>query len=306
MSLIIPGLWLGSRADAKALLAKEADGGAVPSILSFSNDGAREPESGKHLRLTLADSSEADLGPVLGRALRFIHLHLDGGVLVHCHRGVSRSPAIVCAYLMCAKGLPLREALSLLVSRREQVAPNVHFVVQLKMLEPRRKLLAQTIGIDPDRSWDAPTSPGPLCSDPQDGSETPKRRGRIFSSASTASSLHSADGRVSALEACCSRSASPAPMSPTQLLAAWRRDGRDRLSEAKWGEYAATLGRSVPAASARSRAPARRRESSPPRRGRSREASGASRCILGPGTTPVAGAAPAFESIDSAPYSMPR
>jgi protein-tyrosine phosphatase len=53
-------------------------------------------------------------------------------VLVHCHAGISRSAAIVCAYLMTKNGWSFSEALNFIKKRRNRVKPNENFVYLLK------------------------------------------------------------------------------------------------------------------------------------------------------------------------------
>ena len=60
-----------------------------------------------------------------------------GKALVHCVAGVSRSAAIVIAYLMKHKRLPLREAFTLVRARRPFIRPNVGFWRQLIDYEQR-------------------------------------------------------------------------------------------------------------------------------------------------------------------------
>lgn len=56
-------------------------------------------------------------------------------VLVHCAGGVSRSPTIVCAYLMKANGWTRKEAIEYVSKRRLVIGPNDGFMDQLKSLE---------------------------------------------------------------------------------------------------------------------------------------------------------------------------
>lgn len=49
-------------------------------------------------------------------------------VLVHCHRGVSRSATIVIMYLMRKFKLTLRDAYKLVKSRRDKIDPNAGFI----------------------------------------------------------------------------------------------------------------------------------------------------------------------------------
>ncbi len=65
----------------------------------------------KHLYIPLIDSGDAKLIPHLQPAWAFIDKQLkeDKNVLVHCKMGISRSPALVCAYLMKIPELPFEK-----------------------------------------------------------------------------------------------------------------------------------------------------------------------------------------------------
>lgn len=56
-------------------------------------------------------------------------------VLVHCYAGVSRSPALVIAYLMATKGWGLEEAYDFVKERRRIIKPNRSFINQLEQWE---------------------------------------------------------------------------------------------------------------------------------------------------------------------------
>ena len=53
-------------------------------------------------------------------------------VLVHCHAGISRSAAILCAYLMTKHYWSYEQALNFIKKRRNRVKPNENFVYLLK------------------------------------------------------------------------------------------------------------------------------------------------------------------------------
>jgi len=62
-------------------------------------------------------------------------LHLKGHVLIHCYMGISRSPAIVIAYLMVACNLAFDIAYGLVRLARPQVNPISDFRTQLVNFE---------------------------------------------------------------------------------------------------------------------------------------------------------------------------
>lgn len=61
-------------------------------------------------------------------------MYFSGKVFVHCAMGVSRSGALVLAYLMIYQGLALTEAIAAVRLSRD-IAPNSGFLAQLLQLE---------------------------------------------------------------------------------------------------------------------------------------------------------------------------
>uniref|UniRef100_A0A3B3YZE0 Dual specificity protein phosphatase n=1 Tax=Poecilia mexicana TaxID=48701 RepID=A0A3B3YZE0_9TELE len=83
-----------------------------------------------------ADHPEFNLQPFFNSAAQFIDSALkeNGKVLVHCAMGVSRSGALVLAYLMIHQGLTLAEAI-VAVRLCRDIGPNSGFLDQLRKLE---------------------------------------------------------------------------------------------------------------------------------------------------------------------------
>ncbi|KAL4981099.1 hypothetical protein BDW66DRAFT_3423 [Aspergillus desertorum] len=67
--------------------------------------------------------------------IRTLNTHTGGRVLVHSERGISRSGAVVVAYLTRALVLPYRTALSIAQLSRRQISPNIGFEWQLRVWE---------------------------------------------------------------------------------------------------------------------------------------------------------------------------
>lgn len=64
-----------------------------------------------------------------------LHIFVAGKVLVHGNAGISRSAALVIAYLMETFGVKYRDAFSHVQERRFCINPNVGFVHQLQEYE---------------------------------------------------------------------------------------------------------------------------------------------------------------------------
>ena len=92
------------------------------------------PSQFKYLCLPLRDIPEESIDNHFRNSIDFIDEALSGGgrVFVHCMRGVSRSAAIVLAWLIARKGLTVQEALDFLRSKRPIADPNEGFILQLE------------------------------------------------------------------------------------------------------------------------------------------------------------------------------
>ncbi|XP_057872659.1 dual specificity protein phosphatase 1 isoform X1 [Cryptomeria japonica] len=133
---IEPGLFLGSigAAQNKSVL-KSLN---VTHVLLVAN--ALEPaypNDFKYKKVEVLDSVDTDLEQHFEECFTFIDeaKQEEGGVLVHCFAGRSRSVTIIVAYLMRTHRMSLCEALELVKSKRPQAAPNQGFLLQLQHLE---------------------------------------------------------------------------------------------------------------------------------------------------------------------------
>lgn len=89
------------------------------------------------VRVPVSDLPSARLSDHFDRVAKRIHSNHAGGTLVHCAAGMSRSPALVMAYLMCYRGLTLCQAHRWVQDSRPVVRLNAGFCEQLLHYERR-------------------------------------------------------------------------------------------------------------------------------------------------------------------------
>lgn len=92
------------------------------------------PDRFRYLHLGLEDRPDQPVAAALEEALRFIdEARVAGGrVFVHCAQGVSRSGAVVVAWLMRSRALPYDDALAAARRGRPICAPNSGFERELR------------------------------------------------------------------------------------------------------------------------------------------------------------------------------
>uniref|UniRef100_A0A672Q5L4 Si:ch1073-184j22.2 n=2 Tax=Sinocyclocheilus grahami TaxID=75366 RepID=A0A672Q5L4_SINGR len=90
------------------------------------------------IRVAVSDLPNARLGDHFDHIATRIHGNRSGGTLVHCAVGMSRSPALIMAYLMKYKGVTLRQAHNWVKDSRPCICLNTGFWTQL--LDYERKL----------------------------------------------------------------------------------------------------------------------------------------------------------------------
>ena len=143
---IVPGLWLGSLEAAEDAAALAARGVAL--VVSLHTEEQATPAPGiRWLRIKEDDAADTDLLRHWRGLSADIHEVLVGGgtgggtgggrgaVLVNCIAGQSRSTATVLAYLVCRRGMTLRQAFGIAESKRPGVQPNRGFWRQLVAYE---------------------------------------------------------------------------------------------------------------------------------------------------------------------------
>lgn len=140
-SQILSYLYLGNKQNAKnkeALLKYK-----IKYILNCTPKRTDDPENGCpnyyekdktfiYKRIPIFDNRGEDLISYMNIAYNFIEESKHyGNILVHCHKGISRSASFVIGYLMRKNEFTLDEALSHVQSCRSIVQPNPSFMIQL-------------------------------------------------------------------------------------------------------------------------------------------------------------------------------
>lgn len=130
---IIPGLYLGSQDPAVCndILKKYK----IQHILSIGINISERFDDIQYHTCDLLDLPESNIIPLLKKYVDLIHATRKENILVHCNAGVSRSPAIVIAYLMIHTKLSYDEAYNKVKEARSCIRPNDGFVKQLRSIE---------------------------------------------------------------------------------------------------------------------------------------------------------------------------
>lgn len=108
----------------------------VTHVLNVSNID-KAPEGFDYDFIYADDVETEQLTRLFERSSEIIDIEQQKGkgVLVHCQRGLSRSPTLVIAYLMMKKRMCLRQAYEMVRKARPNIGPRSNFMVQLCHLE---------------------------------------------------------------------------------------------------------------------------------------------------------------------------
>ncbi|KAM5148281.1 dual specificity protein phosphatase 12 isoform 1-T3 [Mantella aurantiaca] len=135
MILVLPGLYLGDISDVADVQPLQKAG--ITHILTV--DSMQPDLTSFHTKyIHLLDDSTADILSCLPECLNFLKEALataEASALVHCHAGVSRSAAVVLAYLMNTTQCTYEEAYRRLKDAKSDIKINEEFVNQLALFE---------------------------------------------------------------------------------------------------------------------------------------------------------------------------
>ncbi len=142
MQLITPQIALGSRMDAADPVLLEQF--SIDAVLSMEAVRLIQPVSCQMIlqvkdRVPLPDMT-------IQHAVEFMHQQVTAGkrVLIHCQMGISRSPALLMAYLHQHQGLSLLQALQKIKRIRPQAEPHPVLIGSLQAYFSESEQLLQS------------------------------------------------------------------------------------------------------------------------------------------------------------------
>uniref|UniRef100_A0A069DQ09 Putative dual specificity phosphatase n=1 Tax=Panstrongylus megistus TaxID=65343 RepID=A0A069DQ09_9HEMI len=144
MQEIIPGVFLGPYSAAMRSKLNDLKSNGITHIVCVRHTleaqfiRANFLDHFKYLILDIADSATQNIIQHFSAVRDFIDDTLEHGgkVLVHGNAGISRSAALVLAYVMEKYGLSIKDAYDLVQQRRFCINPNDGFMAQLREFEP--------------------------------------------------------------------------------------------------------------------------------------------------------------------------
>ncbi|KAL4482182.1 hypothetical protein ABPG72_014995 [Tetrahymena utriculariae] len=88
----------------------------------------------QYLNVEILDEWEANLIENIDAIFKFIQKsqRQNGRILIHCYRGISRSPSVAIAYIIKNLNINENQALKYCKSRYQQAEPNASFMIQLQ------------------------------------------------------------------------------------------------------------------------------------------------------------------------------
>ncbi|XP_033209319.1 serine/threonine/tyrosine-interacting protein B-like [Belonocnema kinseyi] len=144
MQEVVPGLYLGPYSSASRANLQALTECGITHIVCVRQDIEAHfikpnfPDKFKYLVLNIADAATENIIQHFQRVRTFIDdaLREGGQVLVHGNAGISRSAALVLAYVMETYGLTQARAYTIVQQRRFCINPNDGFMAQLREYEP--------------------------------------------------------------------------------------------------------------------------------------------------------------------------
>ena len=133
---IIEGVFLGSVNNANNL--NELNKLKIKYVLNVAHECKNTAFKGiKYKHLKMHDSNTCEIKKYVWDAFDFINeaISKNCNVLIHCQRGVSRSSAIIIAYLIKFKNMSVKDAFWFVKKKRSVAFPNFSFMEQLHQFQ---------------------------------------------------------------------------------------------------------------------------------------------------------------------------
>jgi len=139
MSEVAPCLFVGSVVAARSLRLLSAHGVShIINCCTLENQFEHLEGGPVYCKLNLSDSLQDLQGGKMAKAIRdgvaFIREALTAGgtVLVHCHKGISRSCTLAIAYLMMERRCSIEDAFEQVRAKRPMAEPNLGYLCSLR------------------------------------------------------------------------------------------------------------------------------------------------------------------------------
>lgn len=149
MQEILPKLFLGPYASGKKKDELKAHNITHIMIVRSAIEriiAAKYPDEFQYHIVEIPDVPTVSLLPYLEACKRFIDAgRAQGGVLIHCDSGISRSAAVTIAYVMQELSMSYDQAFQYVSDRRCCVHPNLGFMHQLSEFEHIKNILGQPV-----------------------------------------------------------------------------------------------------------------------------------------------------------------
>ncbi|XP_069687250.1 serine/threonine/tyrosine-interacting protein-like isoform X2 [Periplaneta americana] len=144
MQEIVPGLFLGPYSAAMKSKLDLLKHHGITHIVCVRQDIEAHfirpnfPDKFKYLILDIADTVTENIIQHFPKVRQFVDESVTSGgkTLIHGNAGISRSAALVLAYIMEKYGLSCKDAFALVQQRRFCINPNEGFMAQLTEFEP--------------------------------------------------------------------------------------------------------------------------------------------------------------------------
>jgi dual specificity phosphatase 12 len=142
---IIENLYIG---DFKSSMSKSTHNMYnIKSILCVGNDMDNIFKTEyNYMKLEVEDSEDENILFNFEAVYNFIEEGLkNGGVLIHCRGGISRSPTIIIAYLMKSRKIGFEEAYKFLSELKPDIQPNNGFMEQLRLFDKQVNKVVENV-----------------------------------------------------------------------------------------------------------------------------------------------------------------